>query len=73
MILKLLEDIAWSLCFVAILFIYTGVWTLLGTILEERIGTFWATIIVTLSNVIVINIILLYVFGGYKWVQISMS
>lgn len=73
MILKLLENIAWSLCFAMALFIYTGVWTLLGVMLEERIGTFWATTITVLSNVIVLNIILLYVLGGYKWVQISMS
>ena len=73
MILKLLENIAWSLCFVVAFFIYTGVWTLLGIMLEERIGTFWATIIVALSNVIFINIILLCVSGGYKWEQISMS
>ena len=73
MIIKLLENVAWSLFFIVFFFTYTGAWTLAGVMLEERIGIFWATVIITLLNVIFLNIIFMYVFGGYKWVQISMS
>ena len=73
MILKLLESIAWSLFFVVFMYIYLGGWTLAGIALEERIGTVWASVIVVLFNVIILNILFMYVFGGYKWVQISMS
>ena len=66
MIIKLLENIAWTLCFTIILFIYTGGMGLLGVVLEERIGTVWSTIIIVLLNVIIFNILFMLISGGFR-------
>lgn len=65
MIIKLLENIAWTLCFTVILFIYTGGMGLLGVVLEERMGTVWTTIVIILLNVIIVSILHVLISGGF--------
>ena len=56
MIHQLLVNIIWSFSFAAFLFVYTGIFVVLGMMLEKRIGTIWALVVTILLNVIFLNI-----------------
>ena len=65
MITKLLENIAWTLCFVAGLCVCVFGTSKVGIWLEERIGTFWALTIIIFLTAIIFNVVLILISGGF--------
>ena len=66
MITKLLENIAWTLCFVAVFYAYVACMVTFLMWLEKRIGSIWSTAIVTLLTIIIFNVLFMLVSGGFS-------
>lgn len=66
MIVKLLENIIWTLCFVAVFYAYVAGMSTFLRWLEKRIGSIWSTVIVTLLTIIIFNILFTLIPGGFS-------